>query len=72
VTEDELPRDEPWFNFLQPWESPQRGWGYHRARRRWRSRHLRIFRLEQALGIIDKDWDDYSVFPWVSYPYEGW
>jgi len=64
-------RDQPWFLLMQPWELTQRGRGYSRARRRWRNRHRRIFRLEQELGIIDERWKDHEVLPWVYLDY-GW
>ena len=66
---EEPPREEPWFNFVMEWEEPQRGWGYRRARRRWRQRHERIFRLEKDLGYIDSTWSDENVLPWV---YHDW
>lgn len=69
VTDLRAQREEPWFNFVMSWEKPTRGRGYRRARRRWRQRHERIFRLEQTLGYIDSNWKDYDVFPWVYLSY---
>ena len=70
--EDEL-REQPWFNLVQPWErEPTRGRRRGAARRRWRDRHVRIFRLEKELGIIDSKWRERDLFPWLYYTYEGW